>query len=695
MISAEAGATSAQTAERFHSVYAQGYLRCAVSSHPVTPADPMANLEAALEVARRAHARGAGLVVLPELGLTGYAIDDLLHQQAVLDAAELALDAFRAATATLTPVCLVGVPLRWRGRLFNCVGVLHHGEILGVVPKTYLPNYREFYEARHFCSGSELPANAEIALCGRTVPFGTNLLFRASDVPGFVLGVEICEDVWVPIPPSSHAAMAGATVLANLSASNAVVGKAEDRHALCQVQSMRCSAAYVYSAAGFGESTTDLAWDGQGMIFENGVLLAEAPRFSYQAETVFADVDLERLAAERMRNGSFSRCAAQNRSLSGWREIDFTLNPPQTDIGFEREIARFPFVPDNLSKLDALCEEAFEIQSQGLARRLQASRIDKLVIGVSGGLDSSHALLVAVHAMRRLGLPRENVLAYTLPSFATSKTTKSAAWRLMRALGVSAEEIDLSDASRQMLSDIRHPAADGEPVYDTAYENVQAGARTSLLFRLANRHGALVVGTGDLSELALGWCTYGVGDHMSHYNVNASVPKTLIQYMIRWVAARELHGSKTSDVLRDILATEISPELVPGGGDAPEQITEDVVGPYGLQDFNLFYFSRYGLRPSKIAFLSWHAWRDAAKGNWPPYFPEEKKRSYDLPTIRRWLEVFIQRFFKTSQFKRSAQPNGPKISSGGSLSPRGDWRMPSDSSAEVWLREFRENVPIE
>jgi NAD+ synthase (glutamine-hydrolysing) len=679
--------------EQFQSVYAQGYLRCAASSHVVVPADPAANLSAALEVARQADERGAGLLVLPELGLTGYAIDDLLHQQTVLDAAERALDCFRAETKTLLPVCLVGVPLRWRGRLFNCVAVLHRGAILGVVPKTYLPNYREFYEARHFSSGSELPAYAEITLSGRTAPFGADLLFCAEDLPGFVLGVEVCEDVWVPIPPSSHAAMAGATVLANLSASNAVVGKTENRHALCQVQSMRCNAAYIYSAAGFGESTTDLAWDGQSMIFENGTLLAEAPRFSYRAETVFADVDIEQLLAERMRNGSFSRCAARNASLSGWRELGFTLKPPRGDIGFERHVARFPFVPDDLPRLDALCEEAFEIQSQGLARRLQSSGIEQLVIGVSGGLDSSHALLVAVHALERLGLPRTNILAYTLPAFATSKTTKSAAWRLMRALGVSAQEIDLSDAAMQMLRDIRHPAADGEPVYDTTYENVQAGARTALLFRLANRHRALVLGTGDLSELALGWCTYGVGDHMSHYNVNASVPKTLIQYLIRWVAARDLHGTETSQVLREILATEISPELVPGSGEAPAQLTEDFVGPYALQDFNLFHFSRYGLRPSKIAFLAWQAWRDASQGNWPPYFPEDKKHSYDLITIRKWLEVFIWRFFQTSQFKRSAQPNGPKISSGGSLSPRGDWRMPSDASAAVWLQELQENVP--
>ena len=682
------------SADRFYSVYAQGFLRCAVSSHPVAPADPQANCAAALDVARKADAEGAGLLVLPELGLTGYAIDDLLHQQALLDAAEAALNALQKETAALLPVCLVGLPLRWRGRLFNCAAVLHRGRLLGVVPKTYLPNYREFYEARHFASGSELPQGAEIAVAGQTVPFGTDLLFIAEDVPGFTLAIEICEDVWVPAPPSSRAAMAGATVLANLSASNAIVGKSEARHALCRVQSMRCNAAYLYSAAGWGESTTDLAWDGQGIVYENGALLAEAPRFSRQAETVFADVDLELLSAERMRNGSFARCADETRALAGWRQVPFQLDPPFTDIGLRRPLARFPFVPDDPARLDAMCEEAFEIQSQGLARRLEAAGLKKIVIGVSGGLDSSHALLVAVQAMSRLGLPRENVLAYTLPTFATSKSTRSAAWRLMLSLGVSAAQIDLSDASRQMLRDIGHPFSEGVPQYDITFENAQAGARTSLLFRLANLHNALVLGTGDLSELALGWCTYGVGDHMSHYNVNASVPKTLIQYLIRWGAARGMHGADVSAVLLDILATEISPELVPGDGDAPAQATENIIGPYALQDFNLFYVSRFGLRPSKIALLAYHAWKDPEAGNWPPHFPAAKRTSYSLPEIRRWMELFLRRFFQTSQFKRSALPNGPKISSGGSLSPRGDWRMPSDSSAEVWLRELRTNVPI-
>lgn len=664
-----------------------------MASHLVAPADPVSNLAASIALVKEADTTGAGLIVLPELGLTGYAIDDLLHQQVLLDSAEVALDELRAATAKLLPVVVAGVPLRWHGFLFNCAVVLHRGQILGVIPKTYLPNYREFYESRHFSSAAVVRPGESITLGGHQVPFGVDLLFKCEDVDDFTLAVEICEDVWVPIPPSSHAAMAGATVITNLSASNAVVGKSDDRHALCRVQSLRCNTAYLYSAAGFGESTTDLAWDGHAMIYENGVLLVESPRFSTRPETIFGDVDLECLAAERVRNGSFSLCAKENPPEQSFRKIIFRLDPPTGDIGLLRKVSRFPFVPDDESSLNALCEEAFSIQAQGLARRLKGSGIDRVVLGVSGGLDSSHALVVALRAMDLLGLPHTNVLAYTLPALATSGATKSAAWRLMTALGVSAAEIDVAAACKQMLKDIGHPAGDGVAQYDVTYENVQAGARTSLLFRLANHRDALVLGTGDLSELALGWCTYGIGDHMSHYNVNASVPKTLIQHLIRWIMAHSLFGSDASEVLREILASAISPELVPTDGIEPSQKTEDFVGPYSLQDFNLFHFVRFGLRPSKVAFLAWHAWRDASVGAWPPYMAADKKIAYDLLTIRRWLVVFLRRFFQTSQFKRSAIPNGPKISSGGSLSPRGDWRMPSDNTAATWLAELERALP--
>ncbi|MFO1114597.1 MAG: NAD(+) synthase [Beijerinckiaceae bacterium] len=671
----------------FHSIYSHGLIRACVGAPAVRVADPAFNLARSLEMARAAHEKSAAVVVLPELGLSAYAIDDLLHQNALLDAVESCIGRFVAATGDLLPVVVAGAPLRWRGRLYNCALVIHRGRLLGVVPKTYLPNYREFYERRHFASGAFVTGE-EIVVAGHEAPFGTDLLFSASDLPHFTLGVEICEDVWAPIPPSTRAAMAGATIIANVSASNALVGKSSHRDMLCEAHSARCLVAYLYSASGPGESTTDLAWDGQASIYENGFKLAEAPRFAEEPQLVCADVDLERMAAERMRTMTFGDCA-DIEGVDPFRTVSFELGAPDGDVGLMRAVARFPYVPDDDARLSELCYEAFNIQAHGLRQRLEGARTKKIVIGVSGGLDSTQALLVACTAFDQLKLPRENILAYTLPAFATSSTTKSNAWRLMKALGVSAREIDMTPACRQMLVDLDHPAARGEPVYDATYENVQAGARTSLLFRLANQNGAIVLGTGDLSELALGWCTYGVGDQMAHYNVNASVSKTLIQHLIRWCAADRRFGAEAAPVLEDILATEISPELVPGHkGDVPAQLTEDFVGPYALQDFNLYYITRYGFAPAKVAFLSWHAWRDARRGAWPPNIPAEKQVAYDLPVIKKWLGVFLKRFFETSQFKRSALPNGPKVSSGGSLSPRGDWRAPSDSSAAAWLADL-------
>lgn len=673
----------------FFSLHTHGLLRVAVAVPRVGAADPGFNAARTIEMAREAHERGASLVLFPELGISGYAIDDLLQQEALLLAVERALGDLLEASRELRPLLVVGAPLRHRGRLYNCAVFVLRGEILGVAPKTYLPNYREFYERRHFSSGAYV-SNEEIAVAGRAAPFGPDILLEAGDFPGLVIHAEICEDLWVPIPPSSRAALAGATLLLNLSASNAIVGKSDRRQTLCAAHSARCLAAYLYSAAGQGESTTDLAWDGEAMVFENGACLAKAPRFSNIPQLVVTDVDIGLLAAERTRQGSFGDCADIERGGTRFRRIAFALQAPRgADQGLLRAVPRFPFVPDDEARLAELCFEAFNIQSHGLAQRLRAAKIDKIVIGVSGGLDSTQALLVAVTAMAALGLPRENISAYTLPAFATTNRTKTNAWALMCALGVSAQEIDIAPACRQMLEDIGHPAARGEAVYDTTYENVQAGARTSLLFRLANRHKAIVLGTGDLSELALGWQTYGVGDHMSHYNVNASVPKTLIQHLIRWCARDARFGADTVAVLGDILATEISPELVPGEF---IQRTEDFVGPYALQDFNLYWVTRHGFAPSKVAFLAYHAWRDARAGAWPSVAPQDKRRAYDLPEIKHWLGVFLRRFFETSQFKRSAMPNGPKVSSGGSLSPRGDWRAPSDSSANAWLAEL-DNIP--
>jgi NAD+ synthase (glutamine-hydrolysing) len=673
---------------RFFNATSQGFARCAVAAPRVRLADPMANAAAIADLAHEAAGRGALVLLTPELSVTGYALDDLHQQAALLDAAEAAIAWLAEATAALDLVLLVGAPLRAGDRLHNCAVVLSHGAALGAVPKSHLPGYREFYEPRWF-----LPAAAaavdHVRLGGRDVPFGTDLIFEAEDLPDLKLAVEICEDLWVPIPPSARACMAGATVAANLSASNATVGKADHRHDLARVTSARQICGYLYSAAGQGESTTDLAWDGQAMIYDLGDLLAETPRFADAPQMILADVDLARIRAERIRATSFADCARANPPERPFRRIPFRAGGDREgDIGLMRGINRFPFVPTDAARLDALCAEAYAIQTDGLRQRLQATGVGKVVIGVSGGLDSTQALLVACHAMDRMDRPRSDILAYTLPAFATSAASKSTAWALMAALGVTAEEVDMTPACCQMLADIGHPAATGAAQYDLAFENVQAGARTSFLFRMAGHRGGLVLGTGDLSELALGWCTYGVGDQMSHYNVNASIPKTLIQHLIRWEAARAGFGEAASAAMRAALAAEISPELVPAGADGATQRTEDAVGPYALQDFTLYHVTRYGLAPSRVAFMAWRAWRDVSAGAWPPGLTADQRRAYDLDEIVRWLRVFLTRFFGSSQYKRSAMPNGPKLSSGGSLSPRGDWRAPSDGDAAVWLAEL-------
>jgi NAD+ synthase (glutamine-hydrolysing) len=677
----------------FDNIYNQGFARVAVCVPHAHIAEPKANAVETLRLAREAHERHAALALFPELGISAYTNDDLFFQDALLEETRTQLLALIDASRELLPVLIVGAPLAADGRLYNCAFVIHRGALMGIVPKSYLPNYREFYEKRYFAPGWPRTGGS-VEFGGREVPFGVDLLFRATDAADLVIHVEICEDVWAPIPPSSYGAMAGATVLANLSASNITVGKAQARRDICRSQSVSCIAAYLYSAAGPGESTTDLAWDGHVAVFENGVMLAEAERFPARAQMITADIDLERLRQERMRIGSFGDCADYHRGARAFRTVHFALDPPRAArLPLARAVDRYPFVPSDPALLDENCYEAFNIQVHGLMTRLTATGIKKVVLGISGGLDSTHALIVAARAFDRLSYPRGHILCYTLPGFATTPHTKKNAHALMKAFGVTGEEIDITKSARQTLADIGHPNAHGEPVYDITFENVQAGARTALLFRLANFHDAIVMGTGDLSELALGWCTYGVGDQMSHYNVNGSVPKTLIQHLIRWVAEREEFGPAVSDTLRAVLATEISPELVPGKGEKPGQRTEDFIGPYALQDFNLFYLTRYGLRPSKVAYLSWNAWRDAGEGAWPIGFEAKDKRAYDLATIRKWLRVFLTRFFQTSQFKRSAMPNGPKVGSGGSLSPRGDWRAPSDSHADTWLAELDATVP--
>jgi len=674
----------------FRSIHHHGLLRVAAATPPASVGDPAFNAEQTIALARRAHAGAVDLVVFPELNLSSYAIDDLHLQSASQCATRDAIARVVTASAELRPVLLVGAALEREGRLYNCALAIARGRVLGVVPKTFLPNYREYYEKRWFASGAGL-TGLTIRLGDADVPFGTDLLFAADDLPRFVLHAEICEDYWSPTPPSTLGALAGALVCANLSASNVVIGKSRERMMLSASQSARAMCAYVYSAAGPGESTTDLAWDGQGTVHELGELLAASTRFAHEPELVIADVDLERLAQERLRNGTFNDSAALlGHPETRFRRVGFAHRPDFTDVGLERELRRFPFVPNDPAKLDEDCYEAFNIQVEGIAKRLVAANAQRLVIGVSGGLDSTHALIVAAKALDRLGRPRGDILGITLPGFATSEGTKSNAWKLMDALDITAEEIDIRPAATRMLADMGHPFGRGEKVYDVTFENVQAGLRTDYLFRIANQRDGLVVGTGDLSELALGWCTYGVGDQMSHYAVNAGVPKTLIQFLIRWAIATGQYDAPTNAVLDAILSQEISPELVPG---EELQSTESKIGPYALNDFFAHYVIRHGLAPSKVAFLAWHAWRDVDQGRWPIGYPEAARTAYDLDTVRLWLERFLVRFFQTSQFKRSAIPNGPKVSAGGALSPRGDWRAPSDGTAKAWLAELAANGP--
>jgi NAD+ synthase (glutamine-hydrolysing) len=678
----------------FFSAHAHGFVRVAACTVPVAVADPAANTEAVLEQARRCHEESVAVAVFPELALSGYSADDLFLQEALLEAVQAGLARVVEASADLLPVLVVGAPLAHGNRVLNCAVVVHRGRVLGVAPKSYLPTYREFYEHRWFSPGDDR-AGSTLRVAGQDVPFGPDLLFTATDVPDLVVHVEVCEDMWVPVPPSAMAALAGATVLLNLSGSPITVARAEDRRLLVRSASARCLAAYVYAAAGQGESTTDLSWDGQTMVYEVGDVLAESERFPDGPRASVADVDLGRIRQTRRQVSTFD----ENRrthggATSAFRRVGFELGAPGGDTGLRRKVDRFPFVPDDPERLALDCYEAYNIQVSGLEQRLHAIGQPKVVIGVSGGLDSTHALVVAARAMDRLGRPRSDIHAFTLPGFATGETTKGYATRLATSLGVTFEEIDITPAARQMLDDLDHPFSEGEPVYDVTFENVQAGLRTDYLFRLANHRGGIVLGTGDLSELALGWCTYGVGDQMSHYNVNGGVPKTLVQHLIRWVASSGEVGDETSAVLREIVAQEITPELIPQQDGVKAQATEDSVGPYALQDFTLFHVLRHGFRPSKIAFLAWHAWHEAAQGEWPPGFPDDLRVEYDLPTVRRWLEVFVRRFF-ANQFKRSALPNGPKVSPGGTMSPRGDWRMPSDASAAAWLAEIRANVPAE
>ncbi len=681
------------------SLYRHGYVRVAAAVPRVRIGDPAFNAERTIALAQRADEQQSALAVFPELGIAAYTSEDLFRQDALLEATLDAIERVRVATAELAPLTIVGAPLRAEQGLFNAAVVIHRGRVLGAVPKSYLPEYREFYEKRQFRAARDV-VSPHVEINGTAVPFGSDLLFTAVDLPNLTIHVEICEDVWAAIPPSTYGALAGATVMANLSASNILVGKADYRRTLCAGHSARTLGAYIYTAAGPGESTTDLAWDGQALIYENGDRLAESERYPLEDGLITADVDLDRLVADRTETSSWGDSIHDHRErLVRMRRIGFSLLAPSAAVTraapLQRTIPRFPYVPADRRSRNERCDEVYRIQVAGLQTRMEATGIEKLVIGISGGLDSTHALIVAARALDRLQLPRTNVLAYTMPGFGTSERTLQSARELMAALGVSANELDIRSASQHMLESLGHPAATGEPVYDITYENVQAGERSSHLFRLANFHNALVLGTGDLSELALGWSTYGVGDQMSHYNVNASVPKTLVQFMLRWAVDTDQFSEAAGRILTTIVDTEISPELIPATDETPQQRSEQTVGPYELQDFFLYHVLRFGNRPSKVAWLAHQAWGDRERGVWPDLVPPERRNQYSLEEIETWLRVFLRRFFQTSQFKRSALPNGPKVGSGGSLSPRGDWRAPSDGNATTWLNELERGLSDE
>ncbi|NLN07288.1 MAG: NAD(+) synthase [Firmicutes bacterium] len=672
----------------FFNFYRHGFIRVAAAVPQVRVADPASNAAEILQLARRAAAEHAILAVFPGLHLSAGSNEDLFHQQALLEATVAATTEIMRETAGLNTVFVLGAPLVVDSFLFNCALILQHGQLLGIVPQTYLPSSR----TRQFRPSAAIN-RAAVDFCGqRNIPFGTDLLFTAKNIPHFTFAIELGEDLFVPVPPSASAALAGATVLVNPAASPASAGSADCRRTIIAAHATRCLAAYLYVSAGYGESTTDFTWDGHALIYESSELLAETERFHQHSRLLCAEIDLERLAQERLHCHTFAENARLQAAAGRFRQVEFTVRLPETQLLLSRTIPRFPYIPAAPDKRQEHFRDIYNMQIQGLTQRLRASGREKVVLGVSGGLDSAQALVIAAKAMDHLGLPREHVRAYTMPGFATSDKTRKNAWRLVKALGVFGEEIDIRPASSQLLVDIGHPAGRGEAVYDVTFENVQAGQRTATLFRLANLHGGLVLGTGDMSELALGWTTYGVGDHMSHYNVNAGIPKTLLQQLLRWEADTGAAGKSAAQVLLDILDTDISPELIPGrvDGSEPAQLTEEIIGPYELHDFFLYYTSLFGFRPSKVAYLAYTAWHDKSSGSWHG-LPEEKRRHYTLNQIKHWLKVFLRRFYAVSQFKRSAAPDGPMVGPG-SLSPRSGWRAPSDASAAPWMVEV-ERIP--
>lgn len=640
-----------------------GFARVAAVTPQLRVADVAFNTQAIIAALEQAAARGCRLALFPELCLTGYSCADLFYQALLLREARAALRPIAEAADRAGIAAVVGLPLEVDGRLYNCAAFLCGGRVIGVAPKAFLPTTGEYYEERWF-SAAQQATRRSVLMDGAETPFGTDLLFEAANLPGCVIGIEICEELWTVNPPSGGMALAGVTVLLNPSASDELLGKADYRRDLVRQQSARCLAAYVYAAAGPGESTTDVVFGGHSMIAENGALLAEAERFRFDTQIIMADVDVQRLAAERLRNSSFSAAGGAH----GYRVLSFDLPDPLAGAELPdllRPLAQTPFVPADLAQRARHCREIFNIQSTGLAKRLRHTGVRTVTLGISGGLDSTLALLVTIKAFDTLGLARAGIVAVTMPGFGTTARTRDNAQRLAEQLGVTLRVIPITDVVRQHFRDIGHD----ENSHDVTYENAQARERTQILMDLANKLGGFVVGTGDLSELALGWATFN-GDHMSMYHVNAGVPKTLVRYLIEWAADAEFSG-ETSAILRDIIAMPITPELLPlGKGGALRQETEATIGPYLLHDFFLFHTARYGFGPRKVFYLA----RRAFDGVCAP------------AEILRWMKVFYARFF-SQQFKRSAMPDGPKVGTV-ALSPRGDWRMPSDASSALWMAEL-------
>lgn len=636
-----------------------GYVRVAAAVPRLRVADCEYNADNIINIIHKAENLNVQFIVFPELSITAYTCGDLFHQVQLQNEAVRQLEIILEKTRYVGAVAIIGLPINIDNQLFNCGVAIQYGQILGIVPKTYIPGYSEFYEQRWFSPGTKA-ISTNIKLCGQIVPFGVDLLFEAEGDRGTVFGIEICEDLWVPIPPSSTQVLAGANLIFNLSASNDIIGKYEYRRNLIEQQSGRCIAGYIFTSAGIDESTTDVVFGGHAVIAENGGLLSESERFSSEEQLIYTEIDIEKLTIDRCKNTSFKDGFIDKK----FRKIIFKTKKVD-NLEISRFIDPHPFVPSNLNSLDDRCSEIFSIQTSALGKRLRHTNIEKAVIGISGGLDSTLALLVIAKTFDKLGIPRENIQTITMPGFGTTDVTYSNSLRLMKAMKTSLTEIDIKPACLQHFKDIDH----NSNVHDLTYENVQARERTQILMDIATKKNGLVIGTGDLSELALGWATYN-GDHMSMYSVNCSIPKTLVKFLVKWVADNMVENS-TQEILYSILDTPITPELLPPDEFGKiNQKTEDIIGPYELHDFFLYHMIRYGAPPRKVLFLAERAFKDV----------------YSHEVIKGWLKVYYKRFF-SQQFKRSCLPDGPKVGTI-SLSPRGDWRMPSDAEARTWLKEL-------